>query len=541
MKKMLLLLVVAFAHVAHAQVPITQAQLNADSVNAMVAFYNDPGTTRLSGDSRVAAGSVLSGNVAVLDGSITVGGHITGDLLVINGDASFESGARVDGAVRIVGGTPHDLGNLSAQQVVWYRERLKYELRDGDLTVPNEIARRRLSPGKQFSFGRADLLIAARGGYNRSEGLPVYIGPRITTSSRNPLVVEALYTFRSAAAFRFDDHDYGYGLRIEQFFGGGRAARVGARMSSEVLPIEAWGLSDRENSLATFLLHEDHRDHYERDGASLYLASGRGGLPLEWRVEYGDYRYSTAALRDPVTLIDNPNPWRQEIDIPAVRLATLGAHLQYDTRNDNRDPAAGWLLRGEVETPLAVRSGDATHFDKHYQYGLIDVRRYTRLSPLSRLALRAIAAGSLDGDPLPAFRQQALGGEGSLPGYPLYRYDCRAHALQSAAQLRGAYGCDRLMLFQIEYQLRFPWLSAVGRRIGRDFGLLENIRGVGFFDSGRAWTEDAAREGRSAGTGDFTADAGFGLRFGTIGAYWAFPLAARARGFNFFVRLEPRF
>ena len=61
----------------------------------------------------------------------------------------------------------------------------------------------------------------------------------------------------------------------------------------------------------------------------------------------------------------------------------------------------------------------------------------------------------------------------------------------------------------------------------------------------RAWTErDALRsagDGRSPGLDDFAADAGFGLRLGRIGLYWALPLSGHDDGINFFVRIGSRF
>ncbi|MGQ0561923.1 MAG: BamA/TamA family outer membrane protein, partial [Gemmatimonadota bacterium] len=348
-----------------------------------------------------------------------------------------------------------------------------------------------------------------------------------------------LFIFRTAAGFEFDENDYGYALKVEQFVGGRGAARIGVRYASEVLPVERWGLSDRETSLAAFLLHRDYRDHYARDGWSAYLAGGRRGLPLDWRIEFGNYEYENALLRDPVSILHNEDGWRRELLIPPVRVRTLELQTQYDTRNENRDPASGWLVQAAVELALSLRSGDPGEFPEDYRYGLIDVRRYARLTPSSRIALRAVAAGSINGDALPSYRQQALGGEGSLPGYELYDFDCGGHRIP--AERSPYYGCDRLALLQLEYQSNFRWLSRVGRDIGRDFGMLDNIKWVLFFDTGRTWNERDSSAERGSGLGDFVADAGFGLKFGTIGAYWALPLSARREGMNFFVRLGPRF
>src|SRR3569833_2826688 len=143
--KKLMLCMLLFAARAQAQVPITELPLTPDSAAAIAAAYNAQGTTRLTGDSRVAPGSVLNGNVAILEGALTLGGQITGNVVVINGDATFESGARIDGSITIIGGTPHGVNNLTATHMLWYRERLKYELRDGELFVlhdarPAELA-----------------------------------------------------------------------------------------------------------------------------------------------------------------------------------------------------------------------------------------------------------------------------------------------------------------------------------------------------------------------------------------------------------------
>lgn len=538
MKRLWSLLLITLATRAYAQVPITESVLTPDAAAAIVAFYNHDTTTKLSGDTRIAAGNEVTGNVAILEGIVTFGGHVGGDLMIINGSVTFEPGARVDGDVTVIGGMLRGVGNLTAKSVTWHRERLKYELRDGVLSL-TALRSPELSAGHEFEFGRTDFLVAARGGYNRSEGLPVYAGPRLTLRRRNPTLVEGLFIFRSAAAFQFDEQDYGYAIRAEQFIGGRQTVRAGVRVANEIQPVETIGLSDRENSLSTLVFHHDYRDHYNRKGFSAYLASERKGLELGWRLSYNSYHYTNAELRDPYSFIDNPDPWRPEVHVPDVSLHTLDVQLSYDTRNEDRDPASGWLIRGELEAPLAVNGAGQTEFSKSYRYGSIDIRRYARLSPYSRLSLHAVTQGTINGA-LPTFRQQSLGGYATLPGYKAYEYDCGGHDAAFFAHTRSPYyGCDRMMLFQVDYQVRFRWLSLIGRSIGRDFGLLENIRGVLFLDSGHAW--NGPDSGRPHGTRDFVTDAGFGLRFGVLGLYWALPLNQTSEGFNFFGRLEPRF
>ena len=541
MKKVLCALLLAGPASLMAQVPTTEVPLTPEAAASIVAFYNHGETIRLNGDSRVAAGSELSGNVALLEGTLEIAGRVRGDLVIINGDIVIESGAHVDGTLTVVGGGLRGVEHLTATSVVRHHERLKYELRDGDLVLMREVRSDELSVGREFAFGRTDLNISVRGGYNRSEGLPVNIGARIHLGHRNPTLLDARFIYRSAVGLDFDDDDFGYVLTAEQFIGGRRAARAGFRYANEVLPVEAWGLSDRENSLAAFVLHRDYRDHFVRDGWSAFVAAGRSGMPLDWRIEYGNYEFRSAALRDPFSLLHNDDDWRAEVLVAPVRLHTLQSQVQYDTRNEDHDPSSGWLVRGAAELALSLRSGSAADFSRHYRYGLLDARRYARLSPRARLSLRAVAAGSIDGKALPAYRQQSLGGEGSLPGYELHDFDCGGHdSTLNGSDYVPYYGCDRLLLFQLEYQSDFRWLSGIGGNVGRDFGLLDNIKWVLFFDTGRTWAEREARGNRGLGSDDFVADAGFGLRFGPLGAYWAVPLSANRGGMNFFVRLGPR-
>jgi hypothetical protein len=540
MRRFLLVLMLVWAAPLAGQVAVTESPLTPEEAARVVAFFNDDATTRLNGDSRIAAGSEVERNVAVLDGSLTLAGRILGDLVVIHGNLVLEPGAEVTGTVTVIGGEVRGVENLRAERVTVHSERLRYELRDGMLLLMREVHADQIATGREFGFGRTDIVVAARGGYNRSEGLPIHIGPRLTLGRRNPTRLEALFIYRTAADFEFDQDDYGYALTAEQFVGGKQAARIGLRYASEVLPVERWGLTDRETSLAAFILHRDYRDHYNRDGLSAYLAAGRGGLPLDWRIEFGNYEYGRAPLRDPFSILHNGDAWRREVEIPNVRLRTLGIQTRYDTRNDNRDPSTGWLVRADAEAALSLRSGDPALVSNEYRYGLLDIRRYARLTPASRIALRAVAAGAINENALPPWNQQALGAEGSLPGYELHEFDCGGHDAAPELAQSPWFGCDRLMLLQVEYQSNVQWLSRFGRDIGVDFGLLNNIKWLLFFDSGRTWTPAAQTTGRENGTDDFVVDAGFGLKFGNIGAYWAVPLSGRGGGMNFFVRIGPR-
>jgi hypothetical protein len=521
MKKLLFLAVLWLAapRATVAQTPITEAELTEEQATFLVGFFNASNTTRLTGDARLPPQS-QTGDVAMLAGELTLAGHVTGSVVVINGSIRFEAGSRVDGDVFVIGGPVGNPENATARSITLYRELVRYELNDGVLVHRKEEPRDELSAGRTFDFGRTEILIAARGGYNRVEGLPIQTGGRVTLGHSNPTTFEGALITRTA---EFDNP--GHALQFEQFLGGRRAARVGFRWADETLAIQQWGFSDRENSLSTFLLHRDYRDHYNRKGWTAYFRIAKAGQPLDFSIGYSEFDVRGAVVHDPFTLLYNDDEWRHEPQQREDRFTTLNTRLLYDTRNDEREPAAGWLAQVGVE--LEVKGAE------RYRYGIVDVRRYARLSPNAKLAMRAVLAGSIKGDSLPVFRQQSLGGEGSLPGYELHQFDCDSHEIL-------AFGCDRLALVQLEYQSNFRALSRITGRLGRDFGLLDNIRWLVFVNSGRAWTDSGATGLRSRGTSDFVTDAGVGIRFGVLGVYWAVPLSDRGTSTNFFVRLGSR-
>jgi hypothetical protein len=192
-------------------------------------------------------------------------------------------------------------------------------------------------------------------------------------------------------------------------------------------------------------------------------------------------------------------------------------------------------------------------------YGLfhratVDLRRYNRVDPVSRLNFRLLAGGALDGDALPPQLQYALGGTGTLPGYPLFSRDCGARAAtgyratdpagKDAHPFYAAYGCDAFALFQAEFRgklsLRFRWDGApwrdddeeegIGWGLGWDFAPEWAV----FVDAGRGWGYDGRPDEPVA------VDAGVGVLVERFGIYFATPLSGGS-GINVFIRLGPRF
>ena len=542
----------AAASAAHGQ--DIQAVLPDSTATRLVAFYNHRNTTRFNGDAHIAAGTLVRGDVAVLSGNLALDGTVEGNVVVINGDITLGTAGRITGYAHVAGGTVRAFEPTAiGQGAVVYREPMRYRHDDEGLTFVAAEMEPGVAAGRRFTFGRVDLLIAAHGAYNRVEGLPIAIGPRIRSSGMYPTSARALLIARTANADAIDPKRFGYEVRAEQMVSPGIGLTVGARLFAEMAAIEALGLSDREAALATFVLHRDYRDHYEREGWSAYAQLATPGRPYELSLEYRDEEHVATAPADPLTLLRTRERWPPQPSVAEGALRSIVAAAHYDTRNDVRDPAAGWFIQAQLERGLGggiENPGlpDATAGDQPrparsgFLSTTIDVRRYARLSPYARLAVRVVAAGSLDARALPPQRQHALGGPGSLPGYSAFAFDCGAR--RTTTQVRDQafhpyYGCDRVTLVQLEYQASFPLARRLAESAGLSSRIGQLVRWVAFFDAGRAWNEPGAADGRLGGNDEFSADAGIGIRLGPLGGYWAVPLG-RGGTVRFVARLDPR-
>ncbi len=531
--------------------PLTEA-----AAHAVAAFYNRPSTTRVEGPARLASGATLRGDVAAVGGPFTVAGLVTGDVVVINGDVVLLSGGRIEGSLTVVGGQMNGPRDGVAGHVVRYDDLLRFRRERGRLVALGP-ARASWLRGWSTEFGRTDLILAVQESYNRVEGLPIAFGPRLEFGRSNPTVLQAVVIYRTRNGFRIHPDDFGHRIILEQYLGGHRSVAAGVGLYNLIEPIEKRGLSDLENSLSTFIAHEDYRDHYGRRGWSGYLRFIGRTRPYEAGVEYRDEEQGTTEAGTPWALLGNDEDWRPEPEVAEGSLRSVRGWFQWDTRNDRIDPATGWLIRAEVEQGLegqltsvaldetpGVPGGtlEEVPVGAEFTSVTLDARRYYRLGPKTRLALHALATGSPDDGALPAQRQHALGGEGTLPGYRQMQLDCGARSRAPLVEGHYSYyGCDRAVLVQAELRYALFTGVALGRKLGLDFDLFTTPELVLFADAGRAWIEEQSLGRRfNTGPSDLRYDAGFGIRAGPIGLYLAVPLSSGTDGANFFVRLGPR-
>ncbi len=543
--------------------------------NEVIETFNDPSRIRILGSATISRGDTIVGSVAALEGPLELAGHVTGDLLVVNGDLRLMPGASVGGSVRVVGGVVEGVDQARAGgEVVVYPDRLRYRREGGRLVRISENVPG-LGVGGQFGWGRSDFLVATGDSYNRVEGLPITFGPRVSTAGSNPLRLHALAIYRTESGFHFDTDDFGYYVQAEQFLGGRRNFRIGATVHSIVQPIEDWQLSDLESGLSTFFLRRDYRDHFERQGASVFATWDAARDPYSLTAEFRRERHRSLPAGSPWSLFRNAEEWRPQPLVGEGRATLLRLSGQLDTRSDPDEPATGWFLRGHIDQALSSRltlpeTQSADLLDPRepdpllapsidyglFTRGLLDIRRYNRVDPRSRLNFRMLLGGSLNGDRLPPQYQHALGGEGSLPGFDLFSLDCQARESRviragvdeengDLAVYYPRYGCDAFALFQAEYRGRFtfrmrwdaaPWADDGAAEIGYESDRAWEFAPdwTLFVDAGRGWSRSGAENESLA------VDIGAGLVLGRFGVFLALPLTGDG-GINAFVRLGPRF
>jgi len=233
-----------------AQERVEELDLPRNVADEVIEFFNRATTTRFEGETEVPSGSVIRGDVAVLAGRFTLGGGITGNLVVVNGDLEVLPGGRIEGDVTVIGGEVLAGTDAVGGQLTIYSERLSFRSREGRIYRREGESRTRWR--ERYHSGNAYISVRNEGNYNRVEGLPVMFGPVFRSEGEHFLRVDALGIWRSDSGFRIDTDEMGYFIRGEQHLGPGGRVSVGATVHSVITPVEDGGLTDTEASLATF-------------------------------------------------------------------------------------------------------------------------------------------------------------------------------------------------------------------------------------------------------------------------------------------------
>ena len=528
----------------------------------VVALFNATTSLRTTAETTIESERTVQGDVAVLNGPVTIAGHVTGRVLAINADVLLKKGARIDGDLLVVGGEIDGADGATIRgEIRVYHPPLRYTEVDGRLVVQPLDATddqwwRRLERSGRRNFNRFDL--ANAGAYNRVEGLPVRVGPVLYRDQGwGHLRLGAAAILRSASSFTGSTADVGHDVSGELRVGREFGVTLGARLFDVVDGVEQWQLSDLEVGLANFLFHRDYRDYYGRHGGQLHAAL-RATDNADLTVSYGDERWSSRMEHDPFTLFRNDSPWRVNPPVDDGRFHVAKLTLRVDTRNDAYNPLAGWYVLADFErgtghidhfAPTSSGTGAAATGPTRYQRGFLDLRRYNRLAPSSSLNMRLVLGGWLSGDALPLERRLSIDGPGTVPGFD-FRVtggtDVGTCAAGTVLPGRPAQ-CDRIALTQLEYRSDIR-LSFTDARDGvRRTRFRADGEWVFFADAGRGWLVNSPGTVLNYGRSElpplstYRTDIGGGLDFDQFGIYLAKALSVPTEPLNIFLRVRHRF
>ncbi len=547
-----------------------------DDIEAEVrAILGGPATRQARGMLVVGALDTIATDVAILDGSLVVEGLMLGRVVALGADVLIRDRGRIEGSVTVIGGglTTQDDGEVDGTVRV-YPQPVRIE-QDGDRVVvrdesPDEVWYRHwIRPAPTTG---SDLRLVTTRTYNRVEGLPLMLGPRVRLAFPwGRVTLDAMGVLRSADRFELQPENIGHQLRAEVEIGGPYSVRLGGQLEDLVKPAEGWHISDTEVGLASFILHRDYRDYYNRRAAAVSVGA-RAGKSISAQLEWSDEKWGSVDQRDPWSLLRDNQHWRFNPQMDDGRFHVVRAEVTYDTRNDQRDPWSGWFVSADYEygtgrisayapTTQGIREVNPAGRN-NYDRVFLDIRRYDRLSADGQLALRLVTGGWLSGDDLPLQRRFSLGSAGSLPGYDFRQILPGVDGLTCAGTGDGGIPlsprsppgtpaqCERFMLWQAEYrgELRsslFGFLTAERQR--RRLGWGRQAEWVMFVDAGRGWLVGAPVAGLQYGAGTlpplstFRADVGLGLRLDDLGLFVAKAVTDPGTPLNFFIRLRPRF
>ncbi len=412
-----------------------------------------------NGDTEILKTDTIHGDIVVKNGTLTIYGVVTGDVLVVNGDIALKSTSHVLGNIRALNGTINkDSGSIvegfmeqtsnsnsrKGKRKSTMRTKYSYSFKPYFLNSENVI-------DDNFLFR-----------YNRVEGFFFGFGSEKNYYWDGSKVLSGYGSF----GYGFASHRWRVQLGVDRQFASGNGVmyELGGEIHSMTDTKDEWIMHLSENNLSAIFFREDFRDYFQREGYSIHTARYMkdDNISTMFDLRFHNDRHTSMANQAHWAVfggtIFRNNPLIDEGTMKSVSFST-----GLTTVEKYRRQQSGWNLfaRGEYGGREFGGSFDFTHL-------VVDLRRFQLLSSDNQINIR-IRAGALEGRPI-VQRMFELGGANTLPAYGFKEFSG-----------------NRMLLTNLEYRLS-------GEAIDELFFWPSSVSLIAFGDAGVATTVSSKLE-----------------------------------------------
>ena len=424
------------------------------------------------GNITVGKNDSIGSHVIVENGDLEVQGIISGDVIVIFGDATVKSGASINGNLSVINGRIYQAkdAEITGTQIetnvknLFPPEAWENGLSDKFGEYIDRLHKNDFGSYSTLPLGFRSLSTILR--YNRIEG--PFIGLEL------PKMIGGKYTMFNAYGFGgygFGQNKWQYKLGINKWFFSQTDNRL--EIGGEIFDFndtkDFWIITPFENSLSAFLIHEDFQDFYRVDGYKIY-ASLNFTIFLQFALAYNENRYESLENKVEWALFGGKKKFDKNPAVDEGSVKSITGNIYLDTRDNKDNPRSGWYALFSGET-----SNSGLNSDFSFNQYNMEIRRYQPLSRYERLDIR-LMAGTAQGF-LPFQKSYDLGGIGSIRGAGFKQIRSQRYNGNVIA------GFDRMLLANVEYNINH-------RIFHSGLSLLNDLNYILIFDIGNAWHRD---------------------------------------------------
>jgi hypothetical protein len=369
----------------------------------------DDSAKTFSGDKVIEANDTINGDVVVKGGDLIVYGTINGSAKVIGGELRVKRTGKITGNARVIDGT---IVKESGAVIEGYEDKTS-SITASYRTPGKRFNRREHAFDVPWAYGQSSLdNFIAR--YNRVEGLFLGIG----SEKKYYWDGERTWNAYGSIGWGFKSHTWRGNLGLTRQFAyptedGARLFELGIEGHSLTDTKDQWIIGQLENTLAAFLIHEDFRDYFERNGESFYVAyySRVDYFKTELKASYISDKYDSLTNKVNWALFGGDKSFRPNPAIQPGAMRSIALTAGLSTITKILRGSEGWSFYATGE--FAKKSwGSDFDFDQY----TLDIRRFQPLGRYDNFNVR-MRIGTAGG-PLPPQKIYEIGGLGTLNAFP---------------------------------------------------------------------------------------------------------------------------